>query len=154
MSQPPKKRARKEIDNKTKIKLINDYNTKPSSGPIIQEKAMQFAEELGCMDFKASNGWFDSWKYRYSVKSIQLCGDKAEVNQSTVTDNKDKLPSVIAGYKLDAIFNCDETGLFFRALPDRTLAAKGEDCSGTKTSKERMTVMLCCSALARKLSHW
>ena len=28
MSQPPKKRARKEIDIKTKIKLLNDYSTK------------------------------------------------------------------------------------------------------------------------------
>ncbi len=49
------------------------------------------------------------------------------------------------------IYNCDETGLFYRTLPDRTLATKGKACKGGKLSKERITVMLCCSAGGDKL---
>lgn len=36
----------------------------PLSGPIIQEKAMCFAQELNIDDFKASNGWLENWKAR------------------------------------------------------------------------------------------
>ena len=41
----------------------------------------------------------------------------------------------------------DETGLFFRALPEKSLAVKGSDCSGGKKSKERITVSLCVNSL-------
>ncbi|XP_025405571.1 tigger transposable element-derived protein 6-like, partial [Sipha flava] len=41
------------------------------------------------------------------------------------------------------IFNCDETGLFFRALPDKTLCLKNEICRGGKKAKDRLTILLC-----------
>jgi hypothetical protein len=41
------------------------------------------------------------------------------------------------------IFNCDETGLFYKLMPDRSLAVDRNDCRGGKKSKERYTVMLC-----------
>ena len=37
------------------------------------------------------------------------------------------------------IFNFDETGLFFRALPTKTMTLKSEKCTGGKISKERLT---------------
>ena len=39
----------------------------------------------------------------------------------------------------------DETGLFYCALPDRTLAIKGQECTGGKKAKERITLALCVS---------
>ena len=39
----------------------------------------------------------------------------------------------------------DETGLFYRALPDRTLAIKGHECIGDKKAKEWITLALCVS---------
>ncbi|KAL1447458.1 hypothetical protein WDU94_005464 [Cyamophila willieti] len=44
------------------------------------------------------------------------------------------------------VFNADKTGLFFRVLPNKTMAFKNETCSasGGKVSKERLTVLLCC----------
>ena len=41
------------------------------------------------------------------------------------------------------IFNCDETGLFYNLMPDRSLAVHRNDCRGGKKSKERYTVMFC-----------
>lgn len=43
----------------------------------------------------------------------------------------------------DGIFNADETGLFYRATPDRSLVLSTEDCKGRKKSKERLIVLLC-----------
>ncbi len=45
----------------------------------------------------------------------------------------------------------DETGYFFRALPNRSLAMKKVDCKGGKLAKDRITVALTCSALGEKL---
>ncbi|XP_066248092.1 tigger transposable element-derived protein 6-like [Euwallacea similis] len=39
------------------------------------------------------------------------------------------------------IFNADETGLFFRTLPDKTLTFKREKCTDGKLSKERLTIL-------------
>ena len=38
--------------------------------------------------------------------------------------------SLIEEYDLQDIYNDDETGLFSRALPDKTFALKGEKCTG------------------------
>jgi hypothetical protein len=72
-----------------------------------------------------------------------VCGESACVSQDTVQDWKDKLSDIIEGYSARDIYNMDETGLFFRALPDNTLSVKGEDCKGGKKSKERITLSLC-----------
>ena len=49
-------------------------------------KASKFAIDLGLTDFKASNGWLESWKSRHSVKGLKVSGDSAGVNPETVDD--------------------------------------------------------------------
>ena len=62
-----------------------------------------------------------------------------------------RLLSVCEGYAPENIFNTDETGLFFRALPTKSMVAKGDSCKGGKVAKERVTVLLCCSAKGEKI---
>ena len=123
----------------------------PLSGPIIQEKALNIAEELHISDFKASNGWLDSFKDRYGIGFYRVSGESADVDSEIADKFKERLPEITAKYDKKDIFNCDETRLFFRALPDKTLAFKGQQCKGGKLAKERLTVMLACSALGEKL---
>lgn len=104
----------------------------PISGPIICEKALHFANELGVEDFKASTGWLDSWKHRHSIKSFVVSGESADVDLQKTDDYKRRLPEICEGYDACDIFNCDETGLFFRALPDKTLSAKRQSSKGGK----------------------
>ena len=53
----------------------------------------------------------------------------------------DKVPSPIKNYLPRDIFNADETGMFFRALLDKTLTLKQEKCVGGKLAKERVTIL-------------
>ena len=57
---------------------------------------------------------------------------------------------LLQGYALEDVYNCDETGFFWRALPNKTLAQKGESCKGGKLAKERLTVLLTVSATGQK----
>lgn len=51
---------------------------------------------------------------------------------------------------LKPICNGYETGLFYRALPTTAMAVKGNDAKGGKKSKERVSVLLACSAAREK----
>lgn len=123
----------------------------PVSGKLIQEKAIIVSAELNYDDFAASNGWLESFKNRYNITASVLSGESADVNLQTVDDWKKRLPTITEGYNLCDIFNADETGLFYRGLPDRSLVVKDDVRKGGKKAKERLTLLLACSATGEKL---
>jgi hypothetical protein len=43
------------------------------------------------------------------------------------------------------VFNADETGLYWRAIPDGTLSFKNTEAAGCKVPKERVTLLLACN---------
>jgi len=105
------------------------------------------AEKLNVSEFKASNGWLDKFKLRYKIVFKTMCGESKDVDPEVVNDWKTKLEKMCELYDLQNIFNLNETGLFYRILPNKTLALKGETCSSGKQSKERLTVLLCVNML-------
>jgi len=52
------------------------------------------------------------------------------------------LSELLEGYKPCDIFNADETALFYKCMPDKTLTFKNEKCSGGKHSKDQLTLLL------------
>lgn len=124
----------------------------PISGPILQEKALKFYEELkedGDTAFQASNGWLDRWKQRYGVKQISICGEKLSADPEIVGEFKKRFQELIEkeGLTGDQIYNCDESGLNYRMLPAKSLALKSEKSApGYKKSKERVTILACSNA--------
>ena len=79
-----------------------------------------------------------------------LCTKSFMVNLLMLTTrlqtNGEILPSVVEGWSPENVYNCDETGLYYRAIPDGTYTTKGEKVSGGKKSKNRLTVLLCCNS--------
>ena len=57
------------------------------------------------------------------------------MNAEVVEDRRRKLKEVLCEYAPDCIYNMDETGLFFRLEPNKTLATG--PISGTKKCKQR-----------------
>lgn len=128
----------------------------PLSGPLICQKAGFFAKELGINNFggadgMASPGWLYRWKSRHNVVARVISGESASVDQEIVDNFRLRVPMLTAGFAPKDVFNADETGLFFRALPDRSLVQKGESCKGGKQAKERITLLFCASQTGEKL---
>ena len=71
-----------------------------------------------------------------------MCGESASVNQDAANSWKEDVLQMIEEMPARNIFNVDETGLFFKCTPDKTLAFKGECCSGGKNSKERVMLLV------------
>ncbi|XP_003745214.1 tigger transposable element-derived protein 6-like [Galendromus occidentalis] len=123
----------------------------PVTGVMIQEKAKSLARETGVAEFSASNGWLDSFRKRRNIVFKSLCGESGDVDQTVVSDWLKRLPDLIKEYEVKDIFNMDETGLFFRSLPNKSLVEKGKQCRGGKMAKERLSIALCCSAVGEKI---
>ena len=63
---------------------------------------------------------------------------------------KTEWPKIIAEYSPQDIYNADETGLYFHAMPEHTYLFKNETAKGFKTSKERVTVLCCVNMIEEK----
>ena len=93
----------------------------PVSGPMIQEAALMLAMPLGHDQFTASNGWLQSFCSHHNISCKTLSGERAEVCEDAVADWKQRLPVACEGFDEKDIFNLDETALFYRALPSKSL---------------------------------
>ena len=123
----------------------------PLNGQIIQEKAIQYSQEIGDHEFKASEGWLNSFRLRHQISEKVISGESSSANTATAEQWKSTLRELMDGYEHKDIFNVDETGYFYRSLPDRTLATKRDECKGGKLAKDRVTVVLTCSMTGEKL---
>jgi hypothetical protein len=58
---------------------------------------------------------------------------------------KEQLLKITDGYKAKGIYNADETGLFFRLPPNKTLSLKVDPCNSRNNSK-CIPVLTACNA--------
>ena len=116
----------------SRVSEFEEVNTAFISGTLMlaQKKisrwprAKQIAQRLGRSNFKG------------------VCGKSGDVQGSTVDSWKERLPEIVAAYKKENIWNMDESGVFWRALPDKGFGEKGKRCVGGKKYKQRLTVIL------------
>jgi len=142
-----------DLDQRVYLWLCKARATKvvPVSGPMIKVVALKCAKAIGLSAFRASNGWLDGFRKRHDIDFKSMCGEGAVVDLAVVQDWVHSIDSIISGYALNDIFNCDETGLFWRGLPTKTMALRAEECKGGKKAKERVSVLLTASAAGEKM---
>ncbi len=88
-------------------------------GPQLTEKAKEIASVLGKNEFKASNGWLEKWKKRHNIRQVTISGEAGDVAGETVESWNETLPELLETYEANNIWNLDETGCFWRALPEK-----------------------------------
>jgi hypothetical protein len=114
------------------------------------EKAKWFYKQItGKEDFNASLGWLDKFKKRHGIRGLSISGEKLSADEAAVEPFRQTFLNKIErmGLVPDQIYNADESGLFWKVLPMKTLVhEKEKSAPGRKISKERITFMPCANA--------
>jgi hypothetical protein len=123
-------------------------------GRVLLEKANNFGKNLAHSEDSISAAWIDRWKTRHNIVSEKMYGKSAAIRESDLLLQEwkaIKLRQILDRFSPRDIYNADETGLFWKALPDRTLAFKNERVSSGKLSKERVMCLVCASMAGEKV---
>ena len=122
----------------------------PISSPILKAKTLELHKQFQELysnsspgtvrtEFNASQGWFSRFCQRHNIKQLSLQGEKLSADQPAADKFIPEFKQVIddGGYKLEQVFNCDESGHYYKLLPMKILAAhfevssRKEDTEGT-----------------------
>ncbi|XP_023230982.1 tigger transposable element-derived protein 1-like isoform X1 [Centruroides sculpturatus] len=90
--------------------------------------------------FKASRGWFEKFKKRSGIHSIVHHGEALSANKKDAEDFVKEFCAYVAaeGFIPQQVFNCGETGLFWKKMPNSTYLMQ--------EVKDRLTLLLCGNA--------
>lgn len=108
---------------------------------IIKEKAMQIAEKLQLDEFKASNGWLFKFKARHKIGEKYLSGESFNFKKDDFEGFYTEIRLKMSIYEDKNIYNCDETALFYKMIPSKSLVMKARN--GIKANKDRLSIMFC-----------
>ncbi|GFT68118.1 tigger transposable element-derived protein 1 [Trichonephila clavipes] len=89
------------------------------------------------------------WIEEQVQRRIPITWESATADKGAAKIFPEELAKIIedGDYSVDQVFNADETGLYWKKLPNRTYIAKDEKtASGHKASKDRVTLLLCSNA--------
>jgi hypothetical protein len=123
---------------------------KPVTGPMIIEKAKSFYDEMKITDkCTFSEGWLRNFKQRHGIRKRDVSGEVLSADVEAAERYSELFRNLVEQNKLlpTQIYNANETGLFWRCLPNSTLAGvrdKGAKCF--KLNKNRVTVLVCANA--------
>lgn len=122
----------------------------PVNGPICAEKAKFYFAALGLEgSFDASSGWLTRFKNRHGIRELDIQGERLSGDERAAEDFCDDFNRFVLDENLvpEQIYNADESGLYWKCLPSKTLAAESEkSAAGHKVSKDRITIMCAANA--------
>lgn len=120
----------------------------PISGDLLKRQAGRFWQRLAPyqgMDIPVfSNGWLAGFKQRHGIRGRIRYGEAAGVDEAAIAEQLAAVQAIARQYPPHDCYNCDETGLFYKSLPDRGLGTSRK--SGHKADKSRITAHFCCNA--------
>ena len=113
-------------------------------GTETKNAAVRLAAQMEVPNFSASNGWLFRFRRRHAVYQQRVFGEAASAVVDEVGPFRTKLNNLIReeGLMLSQIYNFDETGLFWRALPSSTNVVKSMgQVKGRKLDKTLFSVL-------------
>lgn len=123
----------------------------PINALALKEKAKEIHLKLKEKDsaFNASDGWLQGFKKRFGIRLLKISGEKLSSQPQLVDPFKAILKAKIEEMGLchDQLYNADESGLFWKILPDKSYVSSAEKSApGMKTEKQRITFLCCANA--------
>lgn len=118
-------------------------------GTEIRGAARKFAELFEIENFQASSGWLFKFYARHDIGNKKMVGESGSADVEAVEPFKEKLKKICLDNDIESfeIYNADETGLYWKALPKNTVTSKKEkNAPGFKPSKQRISVLFCANA--------
>ena len=91
-----------------------------------------------------SGGWLDRFKTRHGLVLNAVSGEAVDTTAWETKLQKDFQPR--------DIHNADKTGLFYKCLPNKSLAFQGETCTVQKVPTDRIS-LLCVANLEGESCH-
>ncbi|KAJ5549675.1 hypothetical protein N7461_004373 [Penicillium sp. DV-2018c] len=130
--------------------------TIPISQEVIREKARFFWNQLpeyeGMEMPIFSNGWLAGFQARGSVRSRSNLGEDGST-PAAAAEAMIPIRQALEAYDPKDIFNCDETALYWKRIPDRSLTT--EALPGQMQRKAKISALFCCNADgSEKLHPW
>ncbi|KAM9226313.1 tigger transposable element-derived protein 1-like [Dugong dugon] len=138
---------------------VEDMNRKrvPIHGNMLRQKALSLygdfskgsPETSDTKPFIASKGWLYRFRNRFGLKNIKISRETVSADEEVATTFLAELKKLIKekGYHPKQVFSCDETGLLWKKMPNRTYVHKSaKESPGHKTRKDRLTLVLCGNA--------
>ena len=89
--------------------------------------------------------------FRHGTTFKEMSGAPEKVTKEMPASWEIILPTILARYQLKDILNADEFGLFYEALPSKSLHFRDKRCLGRKHSKVRLREMAPSNALGEKI---
>ena len=100
------------------------------TGELLKQQAAKFWNALpqyqGKEQPRFSNGWLQGFQKRFNIREYVNHGEaaSAEIENPDAIAQMQNLRRLVIEYDPDDILNMDETGLFWKLTPDRTLATQ------------------------------
>ncbi|KAM6459100.1 tigger transposable element-derived protein 1-like [Liasis olivaceus] len=90
-------------------------------------------------EFKASRGWFEKFLKRSGIHSVTRHGEASSSDKAAAEAYKKEFEEFMKaeGYVAQQVFNCDETGLFWKKMPKRTYITQEEKIPNGRDVKSK-----------------
>lgn len=114
-------------------------------GVEIKAAAEKLAKHMN-VTFKASDGWLFRFRHRHGIVNRRMYGESLSADTTSVEPFRKKINTLLEEESITRaqLYNADETGLFWRSLPENTQAYKHDSTTpGRKLCKDRLSALLC-----------
>jgi hypothetical protein len=99
-----------------------------------------------------SNGWLYGFQSRRNIRRNTQYGEAGSLSQDAAKEML-RICQALSMYAPQDIFNCDETGLYWKMIPDSSLST--QSIPGRKKEKARISALFCCNSDAsERLPIW
>ncbi|GFT85323.1 tigger transposable element-derived protein 1 [Nephila pilipes] len=112
----------KQLQGDTLTQTIICEKARANYGDLLKQTPQTSIDEASEESFKASRGWFENFKKRTGIHSVVRHGEAASSDMKAAEDYIKTFSDLIKDqrYISQQVFNCDETGLFWKKMPNRT----------------------------------